>query len=268
MDKAFEIILKQLFEELQKQGFSEPEEMEDELGTAYFFKTEEVAYQVVYDEKKQVFLLRSNAYTEDGSFAHDWKQLSMWLFDKAEGTPEDASSIANDFVDVVMGSKRVAAVKSAKRKKKKSGDDENNIDCIFFYNRLVGFFPELKEEMNQEKIKYGQVRVALFAKEHVAPKIQKMALECTNVNQLSKLKTLIGDMYVNGDPDLRAVITAGVLNNISDQTAIAKISEDFPDALAKVYKCSRKLIGKNIKPEKVKKQSKIVARALDNAAHK
>ena len=266
MDKAFEIILRQLNEELQKQGFSEPEEMSDDLGKAYLFKTEEVAYQVVYDEKKQVFLLRSNAYTEDGSFAHDWKQLSLWLFDKNEGTDEDAVSIANDFVDVVMGSKRIAAVKSAKKKKKR-GDDENNLDCMFFFNRLVGFFPELKDEMNAEKITYGQVRFTYLAKSSIAPKIQKMALESSGSAQFTKLKTLIGDMYTNGDPDLRALITAGVLNNVSDETAIAKISEDFPEALAKVYKCSRKLIGKNIKPEKVKKQKKIVARALDNAAH-
>lgn len=266
MENAFKIILAALTEELSAQGFQGPETMEDKLGEAYLYHTNEVAYQVVYDESKQVFLLRSNAYSESGDYAHDWKQLSTWLFDKAEGTNSDAQSIANDFVDVVSGSKRKAAVQTAKKKKKK-GDDERVIDAMFFFNRLVGIFPELKEEMNKEKIIYGQVRTTVIAKDFVAPRIAKLALDKPNSDAFKKVKTLIGEMYVQGDNDLKAIITAGVLNNISDETAITRIGEDFPPELKKVYKCSRKLIGKDIKPEKVKKQKKFAARALDDASH-
>lgn len=267
MENAFKIILAALTAELSTQGFEGPEDMQEKLGKAYLYHTNEVAYQVVYDKEKQVFLLRSNAYTEGGEFAHEWKQLSLWLFDKEEGTEADAQSIANDFVDIVGGSKRKAAVQTAKKKKKKNADDERVIDAIFFFNRLVGIFPELKEEMNKEKITYGQVRTTVIAKDFVAPRIEKLALEKPNSDAFKKVKTLIGEMFTQGDNDLRAIITAGVLNNIADQTAIDRISEGFENDLKKVYKCSRKLIGKDIKPEKVKKQKKIVARALDNDAH-
>ncbi|MDO4459114.1 MAG: hypothetical protein Q4C42_03370 [Clostridia bacterium] len=267
MDKAFQIILNALTEELTKQGFTGPESMDEKLGKAYLFRTENVAYQVVFEDEREVFALRSNAYDEEGNFAHDWKQLSMWLFDKNEGTEADAQSIANDFVDVVGGSKRVAAVQTAKKKKKKN-DDEREVDTIFFFNRLVGIFPELKDEMNRERITYGQVRLTVMARDVVAPKIQKLALDKPNSDAFSKVKNLINEMYKSGDADLRSIITAGVLNNISDETAIARIREDFSDDLAKVYKCARKLIGKNIKPEKVKKPNRIVASALDNEVHR
>ena len=61
--------------------------------------------------------------------------------------------------------------------------------------------------------------------------------------------------------DTPAVIQFGVLNNISD-SAIGSIIEGFTDGcdLQKVYKHSRKLIGKKIKPEKKKKQKKVEAR--------
>ena len=64
-----------------------------------------------------------------------------------------------------------------------------------------------------------------------------------------------------GDMDTRAVIQFGVLNNIGD-AAIQSIIENFTEGcdLQKVYKHSRKLIGKKIKPEKQKKQKKVEAR--------
>ena len=78
--------------------------------------------------------------------------------------------------------------------------------------------------------------------------------------------TIFCDMYAAGDMDTRAVIQFGVLNNIKDEAAIRNIIANFTDGcdLQKVYKHSRKLIGKNIKPEKVKKKGKKVEARLSN----
>lgn len=265
MEQAFEMILNSLSEVLLEQGFSAPKEFSDEVGKGYIYSTEDLAYSVVYDAKKQLFLLRSNSYDADGRFANDWKVLSEWLFDKEEGTSSDAASIGRDFVEVVMGPRRIAAVQSAKKKSKKKGDDDNNIDPIFFFNRLVSVFPELKDIMNEHRIKYGKIKVAHVAKEWLAPRIEDLALNHPNSDSFKRVSTLINDMYKDGDPDLRAIITAGILNSIDSSEAITKIGEGFGDELKKVYKCSRKLKGKDIKPEKVKKQSKVVAAALNNA---
>ena len=265
MEKAFEIILEALWVELEKQGFSEAKKYSDDRGPAYMFSTEEVCYGVLYNEEKKAFVLQSNAFKADGSFAHEWKQLSTWLFDEAESTQADATSIANDFTEVVMGSRRIAAVQNAKKRTKKRGDDENNIDPLFFFNRLVGIIPELKDEMNKDRITYGKIRFAVLTKNSVAPKIEELGKKRPNSDEFKKFKTLVNDMYNNGDPDLRALITHGLLNNIKDQDVIDAVTADFEEGLAKVYKCSRKLMNKNIKPEKVKKQKKIVAAALENA---
>ena len=92
-----------------------------------------------------------------------WRSLSLWLYDEREGTRADMESILNDFVEVVQGPKRVAVVQQKRRGK----DGERTVDPLFFMNRLVNIFPELKDELNQEKIAYGQVRYVTLSLIHI-----------------------------------------------------------------------------------------------------
>ena len=75
MEKAFEIILEALWVELEKQGFSEAKKYSDDRGPAYMFSTEEVCYGVLYNEEKKAFVLQSNAFKADGSFANPAKEV-------------------------------------------------------------------------------------------------------------------------------------------------------------------------------------------------
>ena len=49
--KAFEWIQDGLYEELAKQGFSEPQPLEDPAGKLVMFTAADVAYGLVYDVK-------------------------------------------------------------------------------------------------------------------------------------------------------------------------------------------------------------------------
>ena len=120
--------------------------------------------------------------------------------------------------------------------------------------------------MNEERIVYGQVRTALFAAEKVARKCENLAKNYKDSEPMKRMCTIFCDMYAAGDMDTRAVIQFGVLNNIKDEAAINNIIANFTDGcdLQKVYKHSRKLIGKNIKPEKEKKKGKKVEARLSN----
>ena len=230
--KAFELIQEKLQAALNEQGFGEAMALETDNGRGVMFTTGEVAYGL--------------------------------LFDEGENTMQDAESIANDFLELVQGSKRRELVQTAKKRRKK--DEENNADPQFFLNRLVPVFPELRDEMNEERIVYGQVRTALFAAEKVAPKCENLAKNYKDSEPMKRMCTIFCDMYAAGDMDTRAVIQFGVLNNIKDEAAIRNIIANFTDGcdLQKVYKHSRKLIGKNIKPEKVKKKGKKVEARLSN----
>jgi len=252
---AFGFIQDGLAGELAGQGFGAPETLEYEGGQAVMFATEEVAYSLRYDEKNQRFELCST--TLDGSGKPgDWRSLSVWLFDKKDGDRGDAESILNDFLEVVRGPKRVAVVQ---QKRKHGKDDERSVDPLFFLNRLVNIFPELKDELNEEKIVYGQVRFVTFVKQKVVPKCEDLAVKYPDSDPCKKLCALLDDMYKNGDLDLRSIITISLLNTMSDE-AFASLRDRVGEELQKDLKYTRKLKDKKIKPEKKKKQKKVEAR--------
>ena len=243
--KAFELIETGLQEELAKQGFSQAQPLEDEAGKLVMFSAADVAYGLLYDVKHQRFELRSTTLKEDGQ-PGAWRSLSLWLFDEKEGTKADAESILNDFLEVVRGPKRVAVVQQKRRGK----EGERSVDPLFFVNRLVNIFPELRDELNEEKIVYGQVRYVTFIKAHVVPRCEDLAQKYPNSDPMKKL-------------DTRSIVTISLLNSLSD-SAFQVFTQRVGEELQKDLKFTRKLKGKKIKPEKKKKKKKVVAKPLSN----
>lgn len=253
---AFELIQHALEEELVKQEFAPAQELDYADGKAVWFAAQEVAYALRYNEKSKCFELCSTTL-KDGE-AVTWRSLSTWLFDPETGDRSDADSIANDFLDVVRGPKRVAVVQQ-QQKRKRGKDDERSVDPMFFMNRLAGIFPELKDELNEEKIVYGQVRYVMFLKASVVPKVEDLAARYPDSDPMTKLCALFDDMYQNGDLDTRSILSHSLLNTVSD-AAFDAIFQRVGEALQKDLKFTRKLRGKTIKPEKKKKEKKVDAR--------
>lgn len=251
---AFDVILDALMEELRNQGFGEPQPIDEDGGRFEMMVAEDVAYGVKYNKKRQQFELRSTTL-DDKKKPTSWRNLSVWLYDEAEGTRGDAESIAEDFLEVVRGPKRVAVV----QKKKKNKDEDRNVDPQFFFNRLVNVFPELREAINEEKITYGQIRPAYFAKAKVVPLCEDLLTKYKGSSVVEKLANIFSDTYENGDLDARSVVSVIILNNISE-AAFEAVKEHLSDELKLDTNYTRKLIGKNIKPEKPKKQKKVVSR--------
>ncbi len=257
---AFAFLRDGLAEELEKQGFGKPEPLEWDDGQAVMFATEEVAYALHYNRKEHRFELCSVTLPAPEK-AEDWRRLSVWLFDEASGERSDAESILNDFLEVIRGPKRVALVQQQKRRRGK--DDERNVDPMFFVNRLVNIFPELKSALNEEKIVYGQVRFVTFVKAKVVPLCQDLAVKYPDSEPCKKLCALLDDMYKNGGLDLRSLITVSLLNSMSDE-AFASLEARVGEELQKDIKYTRRLKDKKIKPEKPKKQKKVESRLKTN----
>lgn len=256
--RVFERIQEGLAEELQKQGYGEPVELEEEGARTVMFPSEGVAYGLRYVNARKVFELCSATMRVDGT-PGEWRSLATWLFDYQTGDSSDVESILNDFIEVVQGPKQVAVMQ---QKRKRNKDDERVVDCLFFFNRLVTLFPELREEFNDEKIVYGQVRAVTFTKQKVVPKAEQLFTLYPNSEVAGKFCSLLDDMYKNGDLNLRSVITAVLLNGLSDG-AFAAVREQVDEELQKALKYSRKLKGKKIKPEKKKKQGKKIETRLE-----
>lgn len=258
--KAFDLITAKVEEALAEQEFTRQNvEYKQEGDKIALYTGETAAYSVLYDTVKKRFELRACGMTESGP-DNSWKSLAVWLFDPQEDTEREAESIAGDFVETIQGPQRKAMVKASKKRKK---EDEANVDPLFFMNRLVNFFPELREEIRWEKESYESFRGVNFAKEKALPKIQYFLKENRPEQQLKKLGTVMSDCYASGDLDVRGIITYIILNSIEGESA-HKLEEYLSDELKKAWKYSVRLKGKKIKPEKRKKEKRFVADTLNS----
>jgi len=258
--KAFDLIAEKVGVALSGQGFTRAAgELKSDDGRAALFTGEDSAYSILFNPDKKRFELRT-CDVDDGQPDLQWKSISIWLFDAETDSLAQAESIVNDFVETIQGPKRAAALKTKKKHKK---DDESNADPLFFFNRFVGIFPELRDELNDEKAQYGDVRAVHFAKEHLVQRVEALCTQTTRQDNIKRCCDLLNDMYAVGDMDVRSIITIVVLNGVENETAIGNMKPLFSEDLKKCYVAGLKFKGKNVKPEKKKKEKTFVADNLN-----
>jgi hypothetical protein len=259
--KAFDLIAGEVEQALLEQGFSRQKvQMEDSGEDLALYVGEGAAYGVFFDEDKKRFELRTCGMTDEGP-DEKWKTISMWLFDPEQDTVREAEGIASDFVETIQGPKRTAVVQAAKKKKK---EEDTNVTPLFFMNRLVNVFPELKTSIQIEKEEYEQFRGVTFTREKVLP----LFLQLVNQPQVDearyvKLCNLLSDLYSAGDQDVRSIITMVLLNSVQEPAA-ERLNGDLTPELQKAWKFAKRFHGKKVKPEKKKKQKKFIADTLNS----
>lgn len=260
--KAFDLIVSKLGEALEKQEFKRIAAEPEDGVRMEAFAGENLAYAVMYTMKTKRIELKTCAMTDDGP-DKNWKSISSWLYDPQEGEDADVESIINDFCETVEGPKRVAALQTAK--KKRSKNEENNADPVFMFNRFANIYPELRMDLIDERSTYATVRPIAFTRAHILPRVQgTLSSSAPESQPVQRLAELCNDLYENGDFDVRAILTMVLLNGLDETAVKEKLVPHFSDDMQKGYKAGLKMRGKKVKPEKVKKQSRVVAEALKN----
>lgn len=260
--KAMSVVRGKLDPVLENQGFRFQEEKQEEKGVSVAYVNEErLSYSVLYNSTTKQFELRSATLPEDEEAEIPWRTLSSWLFDPEQDDMRSAESIGNDFAETIQGPKRVEALQIAKKRHKK--EQESAQDPLFLMNRLSNILPALKEDMIEERSKYGTLRPIAFVETYVLPKLSELLLSGESAS-VQKLADLMNDLYENGDMDVRSIITMVILNGLNPQMVQEKLVPLFTEDMQKGYKAGFKMKDKKVKPEKVKKQSKVVAKALKN----
>ncbi len=259
---AFNLVTQKVGEVLRGQGFEPAQgagtEQDAQCAT---FTGEDIAYSILYRTEQKRFELRKCEMTDDGPDGK-WKSVSAWLYDPDEDSQDQLQSIVEDFTDSVAGPKPKAAA-MARQKKKRRKDDDNNVDAIFLFNRFAGVFPELKDEMNDERDSYDDIRSVTFARDKLLPKIEQVCSSGSDAGAANRCATLFNEMYAAGDLDVRSIITIVLLNGLSEKS-IETIKPLFSEDLAKAFKSGSKMKGKKVRPEKKKKPSKIMASTLND----
>ena len=258
LNEAFTHISERVEETLQPQGFQKVKiRSTDDKEMVSLFTSANLAYSVVYFRDDMHMVLRECPMTDDGP-NNDWKTLATWIFDPDHDTMKEATSIANDFCDMLNAPVAVKKLKQAKKAKK---GDEGNADPLFLSKRFITLFPDIQEEIRSEEACYYPFRGVTFARANIVPRVNEL-VKRGNKAELKKLGNILSAQYGNGDMDTRSIITIVILNSIPEADE-AKLEEYLDDSLKKAFTFSKKYRGKTVKPEKEKKKKVPVAQRLE-----
>lgn len=248
MKKALLIISDHIQEVLSDSNF-ERSNYEDE--NKVLFIGDKITYGIFFNIKKNCFDFKC-CENEESQDHTKWKQLSSWLFEPGVGTHHDAEMIALDFEESIVGYKKKQ--KTTLHKKKK--DSERSIDLNFFINRIVSFFPEIRDNFKTEKENYENFRYIIFVENYVVPQINDLLQQPIQKDRIKKLAALLNNMYSDGNLDVRGVITIVILRSIETSKNRELLKNYMDDELKKAWKAADNLKGKRIKPKKQKAERK------------
>lgn len=218
------------------------------------FQANEKHYLINLDSQKKLIIL--NIIDDENNSS---KNLSSWLFDEDTLTQKDIDDISSDFIETMSVKEKSSHKKSSKSQKNSS--DDTNVNDMFFANRMVNFFPELKEKMQIEKDSYETFRTATFIKNEVLPTINDF-LKSGDKSRISKFGKLISDLYKNGDLSVRSIITIVILNNL-DEASEGKIKQNLSEELKNAYESAKKYKNKAVKPEKRNTKKSFMTKVLE-----
>ena len=219
-------------------------------GTELTIKSKNAIYQICNDiSSKKVILSK---ITENSP-----EVISTWLFDEENISKKDITLIAQDFAESIVKS----PTKRPKAIKKKSSNDESNVTGLFFANRMVNIFPEIKKDICTEKECYEEFRAVKFAKEILLPKINNLLGDKNaDVSKIKKLAKSLSELYSSGSLDVRSIITIVILNHVENPETLKSF---ISDELKTAWQCALKYKDKKVKPEKPKKKSSFISKALE-----
>ncbi len=258
MNNAFNIIAGKTEKALFAKGYTKADtaSSDNELVALYIGES---AYSIVYTFSNKRIVLRTCGIEGDEP-DNEWRTLATWLFDPETDGQREAESIGSDFEETISGPKQSAAVQKQKKRKK---DGENNVDALFFANRMVTYFPELRDEIAYEKAHYEEFRGVTFAEEKIVPRFADL-IKHSNEKKIEKISAGLAAIYKSGDLDTKGIITYDLFNAVEDDEKFLLLIKEFPVPDQKVAKAARKLRGKTLKAEKPIKKRKYVSDTLNN----
>lgn len=185
------------------------------------FANSSKAFRVSYNEQKKLVTLSVADVLENG--LSQFSVLSSWIFDE-NSNEKDVRSISNDFEESIMsalGQKKTVDRRVDMPQANKDGDRTPEA----LAQKLLAVFPPLKNDYAEHIEKYNEFYYDEFFTEKVVPEICKF-LDTSDKKKISKLVTMLDEMYVDGTPDTSATVAYTILGGVG------AIDKKYQDILA------------------------------------
>lgn len=205
-NKYYDEIIENLSPLFNEQGFKESP---DAPGV---YLNDKKAVKINYSDERKMFTL-DIADIVDGEGVQ-FSEVSGWLFDESHNS-RDAKVISDDFSETIKNALGIATEKTVIRQNvslptKNAKGTTPGVEA--FAKQFLDIFPQYKDYYKDSVAKYGEFLYEDFFRNTAAVKLRELTTkEGFNKKHITKLFTLLNDMYAEADSNVTNIIMFTIL---------------------------------------------------------
>lgn len=199
--------------------------------TSMTFSGEKGIYRLVHDSESNILQLEVSY--EDNGDKTEYSTISKSLFDLETIDARDIKSTSNELIDELermfkvrkqVNLDKVKMPKSVSRTKAKNGIVSYDIDSLA--NRFGTLYPEFKDEIKANVVKYGEFLSEDFFINHGNQKVLDVIQNGTKAEQ-KKLFKMLGEVFEDGVNDVQDVIAVTILGEMKNDKKMMAVADEY-----------------------------------------
>lgn len=222
LNEAFSLIEKGLADTNRELGFKKTAEDE----TSVTFSGDKGTYRLVHDAE-------TNILSFDCAYDTEFSTVSRSLLDLSDADEREIRSLCNEVLEEVdrlfkvkkpVNLEKVKMPKSVSRTKAKNGLISYDIDSLA--NRFGAMYPEFKDEIKKNVVKYGEFLPETFFTEYGNAKVMDIIRNGSEAEQ-KKLFKMLGEIFEDGTNEVQDVIGVTILGEMKNDPQLMAVADKY-----------------------------------------
>lgn len=227
ISEVFKIVEKNLDEINSELGFAVKSREDNSIS----FSGEKGVYRLVFDSSNSIMAFECAYDTE--SQEPEFNTLSRSLFDPASYNEKDAKSLSNEIKDELsslfkarkkVNLDKVKMPKAVSRTKAKNGVTSYDTDSLA--NRFGTLYPDMKEAVKENIVKYGEFLPETFFTEIGTQRVIDV-IASGNDADVKKLFKMLNEVYEDGTNEVQDIIGVTILGEMKNDSKLMEVADKY-----------------------------------------
>ena len=188
-------------------------------------------YRIAHDGENKA--LAFDVSYEDRGADTEFETISKLLFEAGSVDDREVRSLSNEMLDEVeslfkvkkkVDLDKVKMPKSVSRTKAKNGVVSYDVDSLA--NRFGTLYPEFKDEIKRNVVKYGEFLPETFFTEHGNAKVLDVIQNGTAAEQ-KKLFKMLGEVFEDGTNEVQDIIGVTILGEMKNDPDMMAVADKY-----------------------------------------
>lgn len=224
---AFKLIEKNLEDINKELNFKKTDSTDNSIS----FFSDKGAYRVVYDSESSIMSFECANDMNDDEVK--FNTISRSLFEAESYDERDAKSLANEIRDEIsslfksrkkVDLDKVKMPKAVSRTKAKNGMISYDTDSLA--NRFGVLYPDMKDLIKENIVKYGEFLPETFFTEHGTPRVISV-IKSGDDAEVKKLFKMLNEVYEDGTNEVQDIIGVTILGEMKNDKAMMETADKY-----------------------------------------